>query len=299
MNPNQNALEHFSIPGKVTLSQDEHHFWKVNVETTVSTAEIYLQGAHVTSFQKKGDAPLLFMSASARIDRAHMLHGGIPLCFPWFGNRHGETLSHGFARISLWDLVETKAVSEDKVLLRFQLPPSVLIAGGWAPVHVELSVIVGETLTLELFVENKTEELFCYEECLHSYFFVGDINKATIHGLHGLTYLDKNEDLVSKLETADELPIVGETNSIYLNSSGTLEIHDGSLKRTIRIQKENSYSTVVWNPWSEKAKSIPDFNPEDYQKMLCVEAGNVGERVVKLLPGEGSKIRLILSTLVF
>lgn len=228
-----------------------------------------------------------------------MLHGGIPLCFPWFGNRDGETLSHGFARISLWDLVETKVVSQNEVLLRFQLPPTVLIAAGWAPVHVELSVIVGETLNLEFFVENKTEEIFCYEECLHSYFFVGDISKATIHGLRGLTYLDKNEDLISKLETAEELSIVGETNSIYLNSSGALEIHDVSLQRTIRIEKENSYSTVVWNPWNEKAKSIPDFNPEDYQKMLCVEAGNVRERVIKLAPGEASKMKLVLSTLVF
>lgn len=53
MNPNQNALEQFSIPGKITLSQDESYFWKVNVETAVSKAEVYLQGAHVTSFQKK------------------------------------------------------------------------------------------------------------------------------------------------------------------------------------------------------------------------------------------------------
>ncbi|MBX9742493.1 MAG: D-hexose-6-phosphate mutarotase [Chthoniobacterales bacterium] len=294
---NSHLLKKFSIPNKITLSQDAHGFWRAAVTTPLSTAEIYLQGAHVTAFQKKGEEPLLFMSASHRMDRAHMLHGGIPLCFPWFGNREAELLSHGFARINLWDLVETKELSENEVSLRFQLPHAVLIAAGWPPLTAELTVIVGGALTLELRVHNTTEEHFLYEECFHSYFLVSDISKATIHGLCGLTYLDKVEDLVAKVESFEALPIKGEINRIYLNSTGSLEIHDAGFQRIIRIEKTNSRSTVVWNPWKEKARTIPDFEANDYQKMLCVESGNIREFGCKLAPGEAATMQARLSTL--
>ena len=38
----------------------------VRVTTPWSTAEIYLNGAHVTHFQKNGEPPLIFMSAPFR-----------------------------------------------------------------------------------------------------------------------------------------------------------------------------------------------------------------------------------------
>ena len=155
---------------------------------------------------------------------------------------------------------------------------------------------VGKKLQLELVVNNTTFLPFSYEECFHSYFLVGDINQVTVHGLKGLTYLDKNKDFAAKQELCDELPIVGETNSVYLNSTAPIEIHDHSLQRTIRIEKEYSRSTVVWNPWREKAKEIADFGPEDYRYLLCVESGNVKEFTLQVAPGETSSFRLQLSS---
>ena len=286
----------FEIPNYVTLMMDEDELIKVVAESDHSTAEIYLKGAHVTSFQQKGEKQLLFMSPSAKMPRGNMLHGGIPLCFPWFGNREGETLSHGFARNSLWDLVKTKGKSDGSVELTFQLPSSILREAGWAPIEVLYRVTVGKKLQLELIVNNTTSLPFSYEECLHSYFLVGDISQVTVHGLKGLTYLDKNEDFAAKQELYDELPIVGETNSVYLGSTAPIEIHDHALQRTILIEKENSRSTVVWNPWSEKAKEIADFGAGDYHHMLCVESGNVKEYTLTVAPGETSSLLVQLSS---
>lgn len=334
----------FEIPNRVVLALDQDGLAKLLITSDHSTAEIYLKGAHVTSFQQKGEEQLLFMSPSAKIARerflsklaaddeeqgvaAHsrgvykeildetstdttqlfassvelgkgskMLHGGIPLCFPWFANREGEKLSHGFARNSIWDLVKTNINAEGEIEVTFQLPIDVLKENGSAPVEVLYRVIVGKKLQLELIVNNITTAPFSYEECFHSYFFVGEINQVSVHGLKGLTYLDKNEDFKAKQEELDELPIVGETNSVYLNSTAPIEIHDRSLQRTIRIEKENSRSTVVWNPWSEKAREIVDFGPEDYLHMLCVESGNVKEFGIQLAPGETSLFRAQLSS---
>jgi glucose-6-phosphate 1-epimerase len=338
----------FEIPDRVTLTMDQDGLIKAIVQSDQSTAEIYLKGAHVTSFEKKGEKLLLFMSPSAKMPRGEMLHGGIPLCFPWFGNREGETLSHGFARNSFWDLVATNVKPNGIVELSFRLPPETLNQAGWAPVEVFYRVSIGEKLQLELLVNNTTTLPFSYEECFHAYFLVGDIHQVTVRGLKGLTYLDKNlfsksteavnnyvtpvlapssmsdklsccapstpcssspsailktdsknEDFAVKQESSDDLRIIGETNSVYLNSTAPVEIHDSSLHRVIHIEKENSRSTVVWNPGSEKAKSIVDFVPEDYRHMLCVESGNVKEATIRLAPGESSRMKVQLSCLKY
>lgn len=293
---NLEQWKQFEIPGKVALCKDADGFIKINVTTSQSSAEVYLQGAHVTFFQKKGEDPMLFMSSSGHIIRGKMLHGGIPICFPWFANREGEKLSHGFARLHPWDLIKTTMNEQEEVELVFQFPIAFLKAAGWLPVEVFYHVTIGEKLKLELKVHNTTQELFSYEECFHSYFLVSDINEATIHGLKGLHYLDKTEDLISKLENLDEIPIAGEMNRIYLDSTAPIKIHDRSKKRAIRIEKNNSYSSVVWNPWSEQAKTISEFAPDDYKQMLCVESGNVRERAKKLYPGDSSSLEVTLST---
>jgi D-hexose-6-phosphate mutarotase len=293
-----NHWKKFEIPETVVFSQDDDGFNKINITTASSTAEIYLQGAHVTSFQKKGEDPMLFMSSSGRMARGKMLHGGIPLCFPWFGNREGETLSHGFARLHSWDLKLVSVTAEGSVMLEFQLPQELMKAAGWMSVNVNYRVIVGEKLSLQLIVTNPSAstESFFYEECFHSYFLVENIDKITIQGLKDLHYLDKTENLVSKIELSDAIPITQETNRIYLNSTEPIEIHDFLKKRIIRIEKYSSRSTVVWNPWLKNAKLIPDFGPEDYKKMICVESGNVGQYSKELPPGATACLSLDLST---
>ena len=57
----------------------------LRIQTPWSVAEIYLQGATVTHFQKNGEVPLLFLSAMSRFEKDAPIRGGIPVIFPWFG----------------------------------------------------------------------------------------------------------------------------------------------------------------------------------------------------------------------
>lgn len=292
-------LRHFEIPGKVAFFKDANGLIKINITTAFSTAEVYLQGAHVTAFQKKGEDPMLFMSSSGRMARGNMLHGGIPLCFPWFGKHAHEELSHGFARLHPWDLKLVGVTSKGSVLLHFELPQEFFKAAGWLPVVAMYRIVVGEKLKLDFQVCNpptNTESFLC-EDCFHSYFLVDDVEQVTIRGLKDHHYLDKTQDLVSKLELSDEIRITQETNRIYLNATGTVDIHDPLKKRIIRIEKKGSLSTVLWNPWIENAKSIPDFDPEDFKKMICVESGNVGQYAKEIPPGETWCLFVDLSTI--
>ncbi|MFI0348753.1 MAG: D-hexose-6-phosphate mutarotase [Chthoniobacterales bacterium] len=294
---NKENLQQFEIPSYISFLNDSDQLQKILVTTSVSMAEIYLQGAHVTSFQKKGEAPLLFASEAMKGAHGKIVHGGIPICFPWFGIHEGEKLSHGFARTTDWKLVETEMISEEAVLLRFELPSEPMIASGWPPVKAQLIVTISSELTLELLLTNTTEHDFIFEDCFHAYFFVGDISQVTIAGLKNLDYLDKVEDLACKHEISDAIPIVGETNRIYLQSTGTIEINDRSLQRLIRIEKRDSQSTVVWNPWILKSHAWPDLHDDDYQKFLCVESGNVAESRKNVAPGATSSMKVTWGTI--
>src|SRR5580692_11719261 len=128
----------------------------LKISTAKSTAEIYLHGAHITHFQKSGEPPLLFLSPQSWFAADKPIRGGIPICFPWFGNREGEP-SHGLARILTWELAETSTAPDGSVTVRLQLPQKSL-KPEWSALQTEFVVIVGDTLRMELIAKNTSPD---------------------------------------------------------------------------------------------------------------------------------------------
>jgi D-hexose-6-phosphate mutarotase len=293
------SLQQFEIPGHVTFARGNGDLPKMDIATGRSTAEIYLHGAHVTGFQKNGEPPLLFMSARSHFAPGQPIRGGVPICFPWFGNRDNEP-SHGFARVSEWQLVKTSCTPGGAVTLTMVLPP---IPGREAAktLRTELVVTVADTLTMELSTANescgKTEMI---ENCLHTYFHVGDITQIFITGLEGVPFDDFAAGAAGarKLEDGSTLRITRETNRVYPNTTGPVEIRDEKLKRTVRIEKSRSRSTVVWNPWTTQ-KLPDDFDPAEHKIMVCVESGNVKQNKLALAPGETTGLKVVISSRQF
>jgi D-hexose-6-phosphate mutarotase len=268
----------------------------VKVRTPWSAAEIYLHGAHVAHFQKNGEAPLLFVSRQSHFAAGEAIRGGVPICFPWFGNRAGEP-SHGFARLAAWQLLKTVVAPEGAVTLTLALPQ---IPGrdAWKNLRTEFAVTVADTLTMELTVANDScgapLEL---ENCLHTYFHVGDINQVSLAGLRGLPFDDFAAGATGARRTEHDpvLRIAKEINRVYPDHAGVVEIRDAELRRTIRVEKSGSHSTVVWNPWTTQ-KLPDDFDPAEHSGMVCVEAGNVGRNKITLASGATTVIKVILSS---
>jgi len=264
------------------------------VETPVSTGEIYLQGAHVTHFQSKGEAPLLFLSRESKFTAGAAIRGGVPVIFPWFGAKDGAP-AHGFARINAWDLVGAEMVPTGETILRFKLPGTVDPSG--AEWMLEYIVSVGETLGLELVATNSSgQKDFTFENCLHTYFLVGDINSTSVIGLKGVKYRDKVENFAEKTEANPTIRISGEVDRVYTDTTATVEMRDDKLRRRILVEKAGSASTVVWNPWIAKSKQMSDFGDEEYLQMVCVESGNVGKNWITLKPGESSRLKVKLAS---
>lgn len=267
----------------------------LKITTAWSTAEVYMHGAHVTHFQKRDEPPLLFLSEHSHFEPGEAIRGGIPIIFPWFGAREGFA-AHGYARVKPWDLKEILPGPDRSISVRFRLP-NCPESQAYPPFALDYVVTIGEALTLELIVANKSSDsAFEFEQCLHAYFAVRDVREASVVGLKGLSYLDKVANFAKKTETNGAIRISSEVDSVYLDATGGVEIHDPRLSRVIRIEKEHSASTVVWNPWIAKAQQMHDLGRDEYLKMVCVESGNVNANKTVLPPGKASNMKVTLSS---
>ena len=249
----------------------------------------------MTGFKKKDEAPLLFISQCSRFEQGQPIRGGIPIIFPWFGQREGMG-QHGFARVKAWELKEFAPAPDGSVTVRLRLPDCPE-ASSFPAFTADYVVTVNESLTLQLIISNQSQnEELAFEDCLHTYFETGEIEGVSITGLKGVSYLDKAAGFAQKAETDDAIRIASEVDRIYMNTTGAVEIQDAYQGRKILVEKSGSRSTVVWNPWAAKAQQMPDFGNEEFEHMVCVESGNVAPNGVKLRTGESSTLMVKLSS---
>jgi glucose-6-phosphate 1-epimerase len=250
------------------------------VSTPLTDAEFYLQGAHVTHWAPKGHAPVLFMSSKSLFAPGKAIRGGIPIVFPWFGPRPGDEPgpSHGFARTSLWTVQGARLTDTGEVEVMLALESG-------EAANARLRILFGVSLRLELQVRNDSRVPFLYEEAFHSYFAIADIAEVSVTGLEETTYIDKTDGGAHKLQHAEPVRCNKETDRVHLNTGATCVVHDPIANRRIVVEKSGSNSTVVWNPWSEKAAGMPDMGTGEWRRMICVESGNAADNAITLAPG--------------
>ncbi|MGI8964458.1 MAG: D-hexose-6-phosphate mutarotase, partial [Limisphaerales bacterium] len=206
------------IPGRVIFMEGNGDLPKIEITTPWSHAEIYLQGAHITHFQNIGEPPLLFLSQVSRFESGMPIRGGIPIIFPWFGPREGQVM-HGFARTKTWELKEIIQAPSGGIYLKFCLPDCAE-ASLLPKFSAEYVVEINKNLAAELIIKNMSpDQNLNFENCLHTYFTVGDVNAISIHGLKGIDYLNKVENFARKTETNDAIKIFEETDRVYLDTT--------------------------------------------------------------------------------
>ena len=69
------------------------------------------------------------------------------------------------------------------------------------------------------------------------------------------------------------------------------------MHRRTRVAKENSRTTLVWNPWVQKAHAMPDFGDDEWIQMVCVETSNVADFSVDLAPGQQHTMKATISVI--
>ena len=289
----QSQKDRFTIPGVVAFDETEHGLIRIRVTSKLCTAEIYLQGAHLAQWHPVGHEPVLFLSDRSFFQAGKAIRGGIPIIFPWFGARTANQLSsrtdgpaHGFARTSVWQLTDATVTGDNVHITLILEPTETSRSFGFDNFKVTYKISLGSKLDLQLIVENKAAEPMAFEEALHSYFVVGDAEKISISGLADTDFIDKTDGFERKHQEQSVLILTGETDRPYLNSEASITLEDPVLKRQIKVVKENSMTTVVWNPWSELTAKMADMSPDGWKRFTCIETANAAENLVTLAPHE-------------
>ena len=289
--------QRFAIGNHVQFKEIAEGMIVAEVANQHALANIALQGAHVATFQPRGEEPVIWLSPHAKFVPGKSIRGGVPICWPWFGPHKTDSKlpGHGHARTVPWEVLETKALPDGSTFIRFGLIESDTTRAHWPhPSTAQLEVTVGKALRVELITTNTGNEAFELGEALHTYFQVSDVEKTVIKGLENCEYLDKVQDF-ARLTQQDHIVIESEVDRVYVNTPAECVIEDKGLKRAIRISKQGSNSTVVWNPWVEKANKMGDFGEDGHRNMVCVESGNAMENVVTIAPGETHRLVAVYS----
>ncbi|CAA6671103.1 unnamed protein product [Spirodela intermedia] len=272
-------------------------------EVRGSSAEVYLYGAHVTSWKNDHGDELLFVSSKAIFKPPKAIRGGIPICFPQFGS-HGTLEQHGFARNRFWNIDTSPPPfptnTTNRAFVDLILKPSDEDSKIWPHSYeFRLRVTLGPGGDLMLTSRIRNTGLdgkpFSFTFAYHTYFSVSDISEVRVEGLETLDYLDNLKARERFTEQGDSITFESEMDKVYVSTPTKIAILDHEKKRTFVLRKDGLPDAVVWNPWDKKAKSIPDLGDDDYKHMLCVEAACI-EKSITLKPGEEWKGRQELST---
>ena len=90
------------------------------------------------------------------------------------------------------------------------------------------------------------------------------------------------------------LTVASQTDDAFMNTQNTVDLLDPKMGRRIRLQKSNSATTVVWNPWQEGARRLQDLGEGEWMQFLCVEASNIMGAAVTLAPGQEHTMTAVL-----
>lgn len=271
-------LEKHRIAGAVDFVETGDGLVKAVVSHGGASGELVLQGAQVTAWRPSGARPVIFTSPRAVFAHGKAVRGGIPVIFPWFGPHPTDPTKpqHGTARTAPWAL-DRVSLTDPGVAFELSLTTT-----GFDLVY---RVVFGAELQLSLAARNMTAQPMAFEEALHTYFAVSDVERIRISGLEGSVSIDKTANMSRRPPAGAALALSKETDSVYLGVPDRLTVDDPGWGRRVIIETIGAASAIVWNPWPEKAGAMADLGSENWRGFVCVETGNVADNHVTLAPG--------------
>jgi len=239
LDPRQ-QIRKFEIPGVAQVCEGNGGLPLVKITGSRAKGEMYLHGAHVTSWCPTGSDEVLFVSSKSRWQDGQAIRGGIPICFPWFRGKTDDphAPAHGVVRTRSWRL-ESIAENDDGVTVTMFIESDDQTRRWW-PGEFRLvhRATFGPELRLELTCTNTDITPFHFEEALHTYNQVTDVARARVLGLDGTSFLDNTDSNKQKTQ-AGEMAIASQTDNAFLNTEGAADLIDPGLGRRIRLENNN------------------------------------------------------------
>lgn len=262
------------------------------------------QGGQILQYLVEG-RPLLWLSEQAQFNAGLSVRGGVPICWPWFGDlarnppavqaqaKPGSAF-HGLVRSLPWQLQHLEEQPE-AISLTLALDTRHSPLADWPyAARLTLTLRLAQSLTLSLTNENLGSEPLAITQALHSYFAVSHIQQVKVLGLGGCRYLDTLNNWQEQTQQG-ALSFAGETDRVYLEVPAQLVLEDALWQRRIELTSQGSTSAVLWNPWIDKAQRLSGFAEEAWQRMLCIETANLLDDALELAPQQSHSLTLELN----
>ena len=248
-------------------------------------------GAQLLSWARP-DGDAMWTASNAAYDQGAPVRGGVPVVFPWFGE-HATDLdkpAHGFVRSSEWTVVAT-ARSSVTLAARDDAQTRALWPHEFS---VELEVTLTDALQITMRVHNPSAETFTFEQALHTYFAVGEVQTASVHGLEGVACTEHARAPEASWDQDSPLRFRAETDRVFQDTPAEITLEAPALGRVLTLTAPAARSAIVWNPWPAKTARLSQMAPDDWQAFCCVETANCKENAVELSPGARHELALTL-----
>ena len=261
----------FGAPGRIVFHQGLGGYPEAVISNRYGAAEIALCGANVKSYRPTGHSPVLFFPKFDEYARGKEVHGGMPLCWPWFG-KSGEpgSKSHGFARACVFEVRATNYTEEiTEITLGLKSDENTKSLWNY-DFDLEYKISVSMKLNLTLTTTNTGDREFVLTEGFHPYFKVMDRNRCEVRGVAGHSFIDAR-DMSNQVFTSEFVTNTEADHVVTLPEEPKHEfvLMDNGMKRAIGIVSTGNKKLVIWNPGP--GVSLYDLQPDDWQHFLCVE----------------------------
>jgi D-hexose-6-phosphate mutarotase len=277
----------YGIGDRLVFTEGPAGFIFAEMKNPHGEATVALHGGHILSFRPRDHEPVLWLSRNSHFKTGKAIRGGIPVCWPWFADHptDADKPAHGFVRTAVWSVSESEKLADESTRLKLSIADSEKTMKLWPHrFRLEIDYTVSDILRIKLIATNTDNKPFMCGGALHSYFNISAISNIMIKGLEGCPYLDKVDQGHRKVQDGS-VSVKRETDRIYLDTTADCIIEDSGMHRRICISKNGSRTTVVWNPWIDKAGKMKDFGDDEYKSMVCVETVNADTDVISLAPG--------------
>ena len=286
----------YGAPGRIVFREGPQGYPVVAIANQYGSAEVSLFGAQVLSYKPTGNFPVIYTPSTIRFGADKADHGGIPVCWPWFGSNGPEgSYSHGFARRSLWRVTGSE-YSEDVTEVTFVLDCTEETKKIWPyDFRLQLKISVSMKLNMGLKTTNAGNVPFEITEGFHPYFLVRDRDCVTVRGFDGCGFCNASKTRFEDAVWSGDLVFNADYDHVFTIKKSEFAILDPGLRRAIAVASRGNAKVVCWNPGPG---GLPDCNlgADDWRKFVCVEPATLFKEnaVVRIEPGESHELLMAI-----
>lgn len=247
----------------------------VELNGPAGRAVVDLQGGRILSWKSPAGEELLFMPRQTESTGGDWSHGGISLCWPWFGKKGDKASSiHGFARNRKFELRRRDLSGDGCSFATLGLA----LAAGENPdfpfaADLELTLRMTSRLEMVMRTKNTGDRPFDLSAGVQPYFAVSNYGAVTLRGVK-----------------ANDFAAVNGMDAAFPRLGDRFALLDAGAGRELRMYASGNTGVVVWSPGNVEPHNR-NLEAGDTERFIGLGPScRTKEGVITLAPGQSHEL---------